>query len=526
VSRAVGLAGWLGQGRAVTSKGVLRPADVRAAAAALDIGVAAHIRTGADVAAIHRPWVVAQALGTIVVDATRAVAQPAGSGLDPLTGWLAGLDAVLREESRDDRREEAGALCQLLLAVLASDPPPSVGDLEATVHDYLRQRYHEDEDIIVVAFRAFHSGVKPVDATLELLGEFGAVDGAGRLTALGRWAHEQFQARVPRPVTADLPAGEVLARLALLPDDQRWRQALRWLDADGRSIPAAAGELLRAAADATAAERVAAVDVVADLGNEVASPAWRAVSDLPNLAAHARWMLADEDPADGDRADEPGEAVQQWLITEYAMAAFTTHGVQEAYHYVQDRGGPGSLGDDHPDAVTLRAALTDFSHSGGGQVPTYQLKIALSRVRPPVWRRVLVPASVTLGLLHQVIQVAFDWDGDHLHAFTVDGRRYSDPFMGLDDCGDEEVVRLMSALPRLGASMSYVYDMGDWWEHDITLEKVLDPDGTTVDPVCVAGRGDAPVEDWNPEYPQDPTLFDQQAINRGLAALTAYRRSG
>ena len=43
----------------------------------------------------------------------------------------------------------------------------------------------------------------------------------------------------------------------------------------------------------------------------------------------------------------------------------------------------------HPGAADLRDALTDLIAAGGPSVPLYQLKIALSRVRPPVWRRVL-----------------------------------------------------------------------------------------------------------------------------------------
>jgi pRiA4b ORF-3-like protein len=37
----------------------------------------------------------------------------------------------------------------------------------------------------------------------------------------------------------------------------------------------------------------------------------------------------------------------------------------------------------------------------------------------PVWRRVRLPATATLADLHQVIQVLFGWDRDHLHLFAV-----------------------------------------------------------------------------------------------------------
>jgi hypothetical protein len=49
----------------------------------------------------------------------------------------------------------------------------------------------------------------------------------------------------------------------------------------------------------------------------------------------------------------------------------------------------------------------------------YQPKVTLGVVsKPPVWRRVLVPADVSLGGLHQVIVAAMGWDGGHMHMFS------------------------------------------------------------------------------------------------------------
>jgi hypothetical protein len=150
----------------------------------------------------------------------------------------------------------------------------------------------------------------------------------------------------------------------------------------------------------------------------------------------------------------------------------------------------------------------------------YQLKIALSGFRPPVWRRVLVSSDVTLSVLHEVIQLAFAWDGEHLHVFTADGQGYADPFFELYDCTDEDAVRLASVLPRPGVSIDYRYDLGDCWDHTITLERILDRDAVLGHPSCVAGRGDAPVEDWTEESGEPPTLpFDQEVINRKLHRL-------
>ena len=58
---------------------------------------------------------------------------------------------------------------------------------------------------------------------------------------------------------------------------------------------------------------------------------------------------------------------------------------------------------------------------------TYQLRIALRHTKPPIWRRVLVPASMYLDTLHHLIQVVMGWEDRHLHMFRKDDRRYSRP---------------------------------------------------------------------------------------------------
>jgi hypothetical protein len=59
--------------------------------------------------------------------------------------------------------------------------------------------------------------------------------------------------------------------------------------------------------------------------------------------------------------------------------------------------------------------------------PIYQLHIELRDLKPAIWRRVLVPQSVTLAKLHQVIQIAMGWTNSHLHEFTIGRMRYGMP---------------------------------------------------------------------------------------------------
>jgi hypothetical protein len=126
----------------------------------------------------------------------------------------------------------------------------------------------------------------------------------------------------------------------------------------------------------------------------------------------------------------------------------------------------------------------------------FHLKIQLATIRPPVWRRVLVPGEIDLGELHEVIQTTFGWTNSHLHQFEIGETRYGtpDPDWGLNDVEDESRAKLFR-LAGEGSRLSYTYDFGDSWEHLVTVEKVLDPQTGMRYPSCIAGRRACPPED-------------------------------
>ncbi|MEO3776909.1 plasmid pRiA4b ORF-3 family protein [Micromonospora sp. B11E3] len=124
----------------------------------------------------------------------------------------------------------------------------------------------------------------------------------------------------------------------------------------------------------------------------------------------------------------------------------------------------------------------------------YQLKVSLAGVRPPVWRRVLIPGGYTLDRLHRVVQHAMGWRNCHLHSFEIDGRQYGAP----DPDGelalrDELDVRLDAVLGK-GSRFQYVYDFGDWWEHDLLVEDAFAADPDERYPICLAGERACPPE--------------------------------
>ena len=109
--------------------------------------------------------------------------------------------------------------------------------------------------------------------------------------------------------------------------------------------------------------------------------------------------------------------------------------------------------------------------------PIYQLHIELRDLKPAIWRRVLVPQSVTLAKLHQVIQIAMGWTNSHLHEFTIGRIRYGGPSresIEPDLVVNEKRATLQASLPPSTKSFSYSYDFGDGWEHTLRVEKICD----------------------------------------------------
>jgi hypothetical protein len=127
--------------------------------------------------------------------------------------------------------------------------------------------------------------------------------------------------------------------------------------------------------------------------------------------------------------------------------------------------------------------------------PIYQLKVALSGITPPVWRRLLVPGGYTLDRVHRAIQYAMGWRDAHLHSFEVDGYQYGEP----DPVGElalrDELDTRLDAVSGKGDVFHYTYDFGDWWEHEVTVEDVCPAEPDVRYPMCVAGERTCPPED-------------------------------
>ncbi len=129
--------------------------------------------------------------------------------------------------------------------------------------------------------------------------------------------------------------------------------------------------------------------------------------------------------------------------------------------------------------------------AGTKRQPTiYQLKVTLRNIRPPIWRRLLVPRDMTLDALHDVLQTAFGWMDEHLHQFVVGDKFYGVPHPDCHDLGapmkDECQARLRYVIGGRARKLVYEYDFGDGWEHEIIVEKRLAPEAGLAYPTHAA----------------------------------------
>ena len=120
----------------------------------------------------------------------------------------------------------------------------------------------------------------------------------------------------------------------------------------------------------------------------------------------------------------------------------------------------------------------------------YDFELELRGRAPRVWRRVRVPADLTLADLHRVIQIVMQWDDVHPHVFDVGGREYGpepdEEEVSLHWAGDDEEVTIQKAV-RKERSFEYTYDFGS--EHRVEIKLVAEISSGRPQIECLDGGG-------------------------------------
>ena len=70
------------------------------------------------------------------------------------------------------------------------------------------------------------------------------------------------------------------------------------------------------------------------------------------------------------------------------------------------------------------------------------------------------------------------WEKYHLYEFAMDsfriGQQFEDDgFNGPHGIIDAQSINLGDVLKANGQKMDYIYDFGDYWQHSLTLERII-----------------------------------------------------
>lgn len=155
----------------------------------------------------------------------------------------------------------------------------------------------------------------------------------------------------------------------------------------------------------------------------------------------------------------------------------------------------------------------------------YQLKIDLKHIEPKITRTILVEDNITFSELADVLMTAFNWSGGHLwqfsfqsggqskgsrRAFTYIAEAYEDGFDIDENQLEASELELKEILNEERKKINFEYDFGDGWEHEITLQKIVEKDPNITYPICIKGARNAPPEDCG-SYPGYEEILEHYA---------------
>ena len=144
--------------------------------------------------------------------------------------------------------------------------------------------------------------------------------------------------------------------------------------------------------------------------------------------------------------------------------------------------------------------------------PLFVFKVGLAG-RKSIWRKIALRGSQTLDDLHEAIFDAFDREEEHLYSFYFpkpgskgrarirNAQEYTCSYAAENAGGDEPGVKTTDAkLTSLGLTRGrkfhYLFDFGDEWWHEITVEQTDAPAEKGKYPRILETHGASP-----PQYP-------------------------
>jgi len=182
------------------------------------------------------------------------------------------------------------------------------------------------------------------------------------------------------------------------------------------------------------------------------------------------------------------------------------------------------------------------------KISVYQLRIHIDYSSPIIWRTIQVPGTLKLSALHSILQICFGWNDEATYRFLVGKTFYGpDPTDESRGLFNDSEVQLHELEKVMRFIFSYIYDGGNGWECELTLEEVLPMTETVTHPVLIAAEHASPpnsVADIH-EYMEmlsqinelssvrdkvlaqhdlastyDPTYFDVNSVNAQLKSIS------
>jgi hypothetical protein len=111
-----------------------------------------------------------------------------------------------------------------------------------------------------------------------------------------------------------------------------------------------------------------------------------------------------------------------------------------------------------------------------------------------MWCRIAIPADLPLDDLAYAILRAVEFDDDHLYVFSYKNRfGASDSIFHpyVEELPWTSEVSVSDLWLREGYKMTFLYDFGDEWKFDVTLERI-DRDMTIEEAVVLEIHGEPP----------------------------------
>ncbi len=162
----------------------------------------------------------------------------------------------------------------------------------------------------------------------------------------------------------------------------------------------------------------------------------------------------------------------------------------------------------------------DYSEYSSNTGSVCVVKVALANSKR-VWRKIAIREGHTLHDLHNIIFEAFDRDDEHLYSFFFPHFRkkinlqkiyhssveythsfnYEEQGMDGNDSQNASATTIESLSLNNGQVFYYLFDFGDSWWHEITVENTDGPANNGKYPRIVERKGQSPEQ--YPDYDED-----------------------